>query len=122
MTDSLKEPLDIFPKVMACSTITGYVSETMEVTSSKHDSSKLPGRTSSWKSFPTETPQRASDSHIGCAGCALHSLHPLPCLRKSICIPVWYVILQAVGLLMTDSHSLRTSGLPVAWLCMDASQ
>lgn len=119
---TFKEPLDIFLKRMTWSTITAYVSDTTEVTPSKRDGSGLPERTPSWKSFPPDTPQSRRESHASCAGCRHYSPSRLPLLLKLICTPVQCVILLAVGLLMTDSHSLRTSGLPVAWLCMDALQ
>lgn len=63
MIDSLREPLGIFLKVMTRSTLADYVSETMEMTPSKHVCSKMPERTISCKSFPPGTPQSTLESH-----------------------------------------------------------
>lgn len=64
MIDFLKEPLDIFLKVMTRSNLADYVSETMVMTPSKHVCSKMPERITSCKSFPPGTPQRTLESHV----------------------------------------------------------
>lgn len=64
MIDSLRKPLDIFLKVMTRSTLADYVSETMEMTPSKHVCSKTPERTTSCESFPPGTPQNTLESHV----------------------------------------------------------
>lgn len=96
-----KESLDIFLRVMAWSTLAHCVSETMEVTPSKRGSSEVSGRTSSWKSFPAETPQSTSESHTGSAGCTLYGPSPLLLLLQPICMHA-SLVCNLAGCRITD--------------------